>query len=902
MPAPIKIEVIVESPVRGLVPDPAAFGFIASELTITNPWGLQPATAIVKWVTQGVQPMITPMSAITIKCGGHTFFGITSKATPLISSAGHELTQEFLDSRALLQYDDVFGVFNRRHDSVINGQVVFGYKSLLPVNHELENWTYHSTPYTARQILDFLFEAPTIESPWNRDYVSYLNVPIFDVDCYNGKKLGTAVMEVSQRCGATFALNSTGRYDLVWCVKGLGSLPTIPADADDRRSGVALSENPSRVRVLGGRNLYHTLNVNMEPDWRGAWEQFFDIDEFWYDLFLHEFTEAAFGDIPAGTYYNAIPGDTDFVIGKQLASARARTITVDQYAYLRDARSDDGDLFRDYRKFQGRSRMQFPAALYITEILFRAFTFASNFRLRNGRGKYIPQTSLTITDDSLVEVTHNPTTGVMSYDFVVASASAGYAIIQGYKIGTDSYKTLHPDQVDVSKWVSAQDTWQHVVYQVDGSGENDRSQFIVFDEPVFRVADLFVFPVIAGVTQDYPMFNLDSTFSIPPVKAALCLLAERFSYYKGMATANGIPSDENSVRDETENAPALAGQYVADASGTFPVELVFADGDTATQKADQLASSLLNGQYLYALGGYRLPRIAPTPLTPMIDRVTVRVGGGSFSEEVDFTSERSQNIGPHGLQVQPPRDFERIAELAPLLPGQQGLREESNRIKNDAAFLRRNRDLRKFVLDSFYNYYGFDDGVDSVFVVGGTGVIAPGTPLFREQGNLRAVMPNSATPALINPEFIGSTIFQGENVSTNFPARYTKTGSGGVILVRVKGPAAIGDTVGYPGTSGDYLAAGADTPVGSIQEAIAGTTTKICKVKITGAGGGSSANWNYRGLWTASPTTPYMTFDVVQFGSGTASGMYLSTIDTNLNSPDTGIGWTQVSSSSGTWL
>jgi hypothetical protein len=64
----------------------------------------------------------------------------------------------------------------------------------------------------------------------------------------------------------------------------------------------------------------------------------------------------------------------------------------------------------------------------------------------------------------------------------------------------------------------------------------------------------------------------------------------------------------------------------------------------------------------------------------------------------------------------------------------------------------------------------------------------------------------------------------------------------------------------------------------------------------------STPNWNYRGLWSATPPSPYMTFDVVQLGSGTAAGMYLSTIDGNTNSPDTGTGWTQVSSSSGTWL
>ena len=64
----------------------------------------------------------------------------------------------------------------------------------------------------------------------------------------------------------------------------------------------------------------------------------------------------------------------------------------------------------------------------------------------------------------------------------------------------------------------------------------------------------------------------------------------------------------------------------------------------------------------------------------------------------------------------------------------------------------------------------------------------------------------------------------------------------------------------------------------------------------------SNTGFNVRGTWTASPTTPYMTLDVVILGTGTAAGMYYSTIDGNVNSPDSGIGWVQISSSQGTWL
>lgn len=63
----------------------------------------------------------------------------------------------------------------------------------------------------------------------------------------------------------------------------------------------------------------------------------------------------------------------------------------------------------------------------------------------------------------------------------------------------------------------------------------------------------------------------------------------------------------------------------------------------------------------------------------------------------------------------------------------------------------------------------------------------------------------------------------------------------------------------------------------------------------------TTSDW-YRGLWTATPETPYMALQVVQFGAGTSSGMYISTMDNNTNQPDTGVGWTQISSSSGTWI
>jgi len=79
----------------------------------------------------------------------------------------------------------------------------------------------------------------------------------------------------------------------------------------------------------------------------------------------------------------------------------------------------------------------------------------------------------------------------------------------------------------------------------------------------------------------------------------------------------------------------------------------------------------------------------------------------------------------------------------------------------------------------------------------------------------------------------------------------------------------------------------------------AGTNATATWTKISG--GGSSANWNYRGLYTPQPSTPYMTFDLVLLQSGTSAGTYLSMVDNNNTAPDIGPGWLQISTLYGQW-
>ena len=87
-------------------------------------------------------------------------------------------------------------------------------------------------------------------------------------------------------------------------------------------------------------------------------------------------------------------------------------------------------------------------------------------------------------------------------------------------------------------------------------------------------------------------------------------------------------------------------------------------------------------------------------------------------------------------------------------------------------------------------------------------------------------------------------------------------------------------------------------------------TKELGKLRRRIIGGGSapatttqstSSNW-LRGVWVPNPTSPYMTYDGVILQTGTATGTYVSTIDANANSPDSGIGWIQIATTQGNWL
>ncbi len=109
-----------------------------------------------------------------------------------------------------------------------------------------------------------------------------------------------------------------------------------------------------------------------------------------------------------------------------------------------------------------------------------------------------------------------------------------------------------------------------------------------------------------------------------------------------------------------------------------------------------------------------------------------------------------------------------------------------------------------------------------------------GTPLWRES---TAKAPAKLGAALTHPVFMGVTILH--SILDDRPVPMTATGDQGVILVLVKGPAAIGDVVGYKaGTVAHWLVKDGTPGVGTMLEDNADTSGPLlCRVRLgTGAG------------------------------------------------------------------
>lgn len=807
--------------------------FAAQSVVLSNSWGLQPGTATIVYV--GSAPLVAGQS-IEINLGGHTFYGLCETNIGSLASSGDTKTLTFKDNREFLMWDDAFCEFNQTEDRFVGNTPYRRYRHIYPGDFLANISTYSTNPLFASQIIAALLAAPTTESPWliyhcdpttgakTAGYHPVLtsNV-VYNINCYSGKKLGQVLVEICDQLGLVFSVWD-GPYDLVFARKGQGVLPPTPALSDDRKMGTTLSAVPTRVRVLGDRNLYQVHNIAMVPDWAPGFEAYFGdplkLRDFVFEnLSLH----ATVGGIPAGTRYNAVPGDVEYAIGKQLAYARALEMTVSEFG---DAQASSAS-FRDYRLFGGKPRMQMPAALYIANVLFRAFRLPGNFSFTNVYGRTVTIDGVEMVPDMIAAVTHNPATGAMSWDRNKSADGSGYAIAQGYQVGADGFRTIRPDQFDITKFTSAQDVWQYVPFQIDDSGEPS-GRFIVFEQPVIRSSNLFTIGDDAteiGEFNGFAGLRASPTFTFPPVLAALCFRAERFIRTVGTGT-----------RDDVISIPAL---YEETLIGAGVETNTYTDGKTAFTKAGEVGSQHLSRQFAYTHGGrkrFLQPDVngnysSPTQLSGVIDRVTVSLTANGFDETVDFTGERRPATFIND------RDFERRERDRGVFPGQGELREQANQLRLQAVALHRDPQTLKSLAEALHGAV-----VEIRIATPSSGNVKLGTPVWKKPSVLESSR-YKFTEGSATSNTAEYNIFAGVTVEHNVTGgKVAKVKNQGVVPIRVKGPIAVNDVVGKAGTdtNATSLVGNGSVPVGQALQAITTTDIKVIEVRIGTAGGGSS--------------------------------------------------------------
>jgi hypothetical protein len=816
--------IIVNSPPRGGGNQPEQTLSLQS-FNGTHAWGSHPSTFTMVYI--GAVP-VTRGSFITATIGPHKFHGLCQVDAEVLSSQGNTRTLQMSDLREILNWDDVFGAFNMPDVRIVNGQRAKRWWHIFPADFEVNRKTYTDAPLTAREICDLLFNAPTVMTTWRAIYHADMSTyPVFSLDMMSGRKLAAALQEVSDRLGLLFTVTQTP-WELLWKRKGQSLyLPGFPANSDQRRMGSALSGNPSAIRVVGDRNVYQVMNVPMTADWSAAWERFLVFEEFANDIYERG------TDPQSGVRFNAVPGDPEHYVGRQLALARALEITLSEYVDLRNAEAaGSGDTYADHRKFHGRSRMFMPAALYIRVLLFRAFRPQPGSFV-NYYGLEVPLDTVELVDRLLTDVWHDPVTGVMSWDPSIPMDGNGYAIVHGYQVGEDLFRTLRPDQFRVDMFANTRKVWQHAPYQIDDSGEGTR--FILFDEPVIVSDDLFV------EVDRQVCVNARFTLRVPSVKAALVFESERFMELFGTGD-----------RFNVENVQGLYREAVVD--DTEATEVLFADGQTATQKGADIAASLLLRQFEYHEGGYVVQGINGTFLTDMIDRVTVVFGPQGYHETVDWTSERKRD------SFVPEREFDRALRTQHLLPGQEELRREANLARLTASALRQNPQLRRSLSDLVAGRTGPHQPlrvvqVDVRTVTGGT-TLPVGSILRKQPTNITGATNTNTLAVLPGNANAGHKVFCGVTVRHNEALTGGKNGSTlraqdvGEILARVKGPVAALDNVGLSegaGTDdGNYLIKESGVPVGQVLQEVPADVVRLVPVRVGvgGAATGGDARWS----------------------------------------------------------
>jgi hypothetical protein len=385
-------------------------GFFIRTYESTRGWGVEPASASgVGVVPNGSEPSIGAGNYVAYSFLGVTFWGVVTSMERMRSRLdGDEWAFQLVDNRIRLRWAIVFGVWNAEEDAarlhidpvaarpsaldqLWGGEVGFDqgidftggldvpaevpdpavlegrldrkrmFSHIPPAYWESQTKVYSAAPRTAAQILQEACGAALGGAVHlSLHAVQYSNA-VFHVDANSGMSLAALIQQLAEAQGLQVTMDGTSTLRF----ERPGSVTVVvPPKAHVRKLGTAISSEPTRVRVVGGRRLLQMNNVALEPDWNRAWDRFM-AEPVWLAEVLSLLAEP--GDEPEGA------------AGRAEIAARAREITLREYISLKQAAAEDpeGDdveaEYADHGRWQSISRMDMPVWKYVNSLVFRSY-------------------------------------------------------------------------------------------------------------------------------------------------------------------------------------------------------------------------------------------------------------------------------------------------------------------------------------------------------------------------------------------------------------------------------------------------------------------------------------------------------------------------------------------------
>lgn len=846
-------------------------GATIADGSFTYSWGMSPAS--------GQLTCVGPVSAVTggdavLGFGGAGFYGVLSKIDEAAND-GTTMRLEFVDNRIKLVWDSVYCLFN--HVEVLEDDPKTPgidrkkrYKHILPENWLTQTETITDKAYSAQDIIGMLLHAPTVSNAWGAKYHSLQARPVGEIDCLNGKKLGNALQEVSDEQGMLFTL--VGQSVLHWEIKGEGNDPGYEAfRTSDRSSGEALSAADTQVRIVGDRNRYQVLSVDLEPDWVRYYESF------WVEPAWLEEVATVFG----------LPHDT--LSDNAALAAKARQVTMRDYATKKGATADAHQLdpaartglspYADYGMWGEVSRMEIPVWIYLNDILFKAYRIPRSYAFSppsqppdplapdiGVAPKQIPLASLQLIEDGLLAAVDYTLTGQMSYksprEFYPATKA--FALVKGQQLSLlDPTKQRVITPVELSK---AATEWSPCsAFNFDVKNKTLIFEGAIFipgpaETPVLITPDpgaaagkgLFLFKNLSVTDASESLKNIavpNAACEISPaaVRVSLVWEAEKFFMDFGSGQRKGSVAIQGLSR------------HMLYYDGVQPVgEIPYADGETAAEKGNKMSSALVARQFTYSSGGYLRNGAYGTALTGTIDRVTVNLSfSGGITERVELSKERSQsNFGNE-------RDLDRRQRSKDLYPGQRALKDAADTLRTIA---RVSKELPRRTAPVYHNINDVLQKPVGAADCSVNKIHSPDTWL----AGMPVMLGDDDKPDANGKRFGGIVVADN---SRGLIACATQ----GIVPVIVQGPIAAGDDVGIDPGVQQTARKGGQLPLGKANASYSGGDKVLLPVRL-GAGSNTKVfNWTpYVAPYSGSGAPPSDQAFKIRITKGTVEGAYPS--------------------------